>query len=78
MARGDQQRVAADGQTGSRRKFSRRGDRDPHRVRPDHVQLVAEGIETADELACVTSLGAHAVQGYLLARPARGFPTVGR
>jgi len=40
------------------------------------VQLVAEGIETAAELACVTSLGAHAVQGYLFARPARGFPAI--
>ena len=40
------------------------------------VQLVAEGIETAGELACVSTLGAHAVQGYLFARPARGFPTI--
>jgi len=40
------------------------------------VHLVAEGIETAGELACVSSLGAHAVQGYLFARPARGFPTI--
>ena len=40
------------------------------------VQLVAEGVETAAEHACVTSLGAHLVQGYLFARPGRGFPTV--
>lgn len=40
------------------------------------VQLVAEGIETPGELACVTALGAHAVQGYLFARSARGFPAI--
>ena len=40
------------------------------------VQFVAEGVETAAEYACVSALGAHAVQGYLLARPGRGFPPV--
>ena len=40
------------------------------------VQLIAEGVETAAELDCVASLGAHAVQGYFFARPARGFPPV--
>jgi EAL domain-containing protein (putative c-di-GMP-specific phosphodiesterase class I) len=40
------------------------------------VQLVAEGVETAAEYACVSSLGADAVQGYFFARPGRGFPLV--
>ncbi len=35
-----------------------------------NVPLVAEGIETADELAAVRELGIHLVQGYLLGRPA--------
>jgi len=39
-----------------------------------HINLVAEGIETEAERDCVVSLGAHALQGYLFARPARGFP----
>ena len=41
-----------------------------------HVQLVAEGIETADENDCVSALGVHAVQGYFFARPGRGFPPI--
>lgn len=40
------------------------------------IHMVAEGIETAAERDCVDSLGAHALQGYLFARPARGFPSV--
>jgi len=40
------------------------------------VQFVAEGVETAAEYACVSALGAHAVQGFLFARPASGFPQV--
>jgi EAL domain-containing protein (putative c-di-GMP-specific phosphodiesterase class I)/CheY-like chemotaxis protein len=40
------------------------------------VQLIAEGIETAGERDCVVSLGTPALQGYLFARPARGFPSV--
>ena len=32
-------------------------------------ELVAEGVETAAELACLTGLGVHLVQGYHLARP---------
>ena len=38
------------------------------------IQLIAEGIETPAERDCVTALGADALQGYLFARPARGFP----
>jgi EAL domain-containing protein (putative c-di-GMP-specific phosphodiesterase class I) len=34
------------------------------------AEVVAEGIETDDELDCVRSLGIRYVQGYLLARPA--------
>lgn len=40
------------------------------------VQLVAEGVETVAERDCVVWLGAHALQGYLFARPGRGFPEV--
>jgi EAL domain-containing protein (putative c-di-GMP-specific phosphodiesterase class I) len=43
-----------------------------------HIQLVAEGVETAGENDCVASLGAHAVQGYFFARPGRGFPPIAR
>jgi EAL domain-containing protein (putative c-di-GMP-specific phosphodiesterase class I) len=39
------------------------------------VRLVAEGIETEAERDCVVSLGTNALQGYLFARPQRGFPT---
>jgi EAL domain-containing protein (putative c-di-GMP-specific phosphodiesterase class I)/ActR/RegA family two-component response regulator len=42
------------------------------------VQLIAEGVETASERDCVAALGAHALQGYLFARPARGFPPIAR
>jgi EAL domain-containing protein (putative c-di-GMP-specific phosphodiesterase class I) len=37
-----------------------------------HASVVAEGIETRDELQAVCDSGAHYGQGYLLARP--GFP----
>lgn len=39
-----------------------------------NIQLIAEGIETPAERDCVTSLGADSLQGYLFARPGRGFP----
>jgi EAL domain-containing protein (putative c-di-GMP-specific phosphodiesterase class I) len=39
------------------------------------IKLVAEGIETPAERDCVVSLGADALQGYLFARPNRGFPS---
>ena len=39
------------------------------------IHLIAEGIETAAERDCITELGADALQGYLFARPTRGFPT---
>jgi EAL domain-containing protein (putative c-di-GMP-specific phosphodiesterase class I) len=38
------------------------------------IQFVAEGIETASERDCVASLGGDNLQGYLFARPHRGFP----
>jgi EAL domain-containing protein (putative c-di-GMP-specific phosphodiesterase class I) len=34
------------------------------------ARVVAEGIETLDELRCAVDLGVHYAQGYLLARPA--------
>ncbi|MBW3648001.1 MAG: EAL domain-containing protein, partial [Actinobacteria bacterium] len=34
------------------------------------VRLLAEGIETSEELAAVRRLGAHIGQGYYLSRPA--------
>ena len=39
------------------------------------IQLVVEGIETATERDHVNHLGADAMQGYLFARPERGFPS---
>jgi EAL domain-containing protein (putative c-di-GMP-specific phosphodiesterase class I)/CheY-like chemotaxis protein len=38
------------------------------------IRLIAEGIETVAERECVTALGADVLQGYLFARPGRGFP----
>jgi EAL domain-containing protein (putative c-di-GMP-specific phosphodiesterase class I) len=40
------------------------------------ARVVAEGIETSDELSCVRDLGVHYGQGYLLARPAAPPPLV--
>ncbi len=40
------------------------------------ARVVAEGIETLDELKCVRDLGVDYAQGYLLARPAAPPPTV--
>jgi EAL domain-containing protein (putative c-di-GMP-specific phosphodiesterase class I) len=40
------------------------------------ARVVAEGIETASELAAVIDAGAHYGQGYLLARPAFPIPPV--
>ena len=40
------------------------------------IRLIAEGIETSAERDCVTALGADALQGYLFAKPGRGFPAV--
>ncbi|HTV23802.1 MAG TPA: EAL domain-containing protein [Polyangiaceae bacterium] len=39
--------------------------------------VVAEGIETAQELACLQDLGIDYAQGYLIARPANPPPPVG-
>lgn len=38
--------------------------------------VVAEGVETKEELLCVLELGSHLVQGYLIARPGPAFPTI--
>ena len=40
------------------------------------ARVVAEGIETVDELSCVRDLGVDFAQGYLLARPAAPPPKV--
>jgi EAL domain-containing protein (putative c-di-GMP-specific phosphodiesterase class I) len=40
------------------------------------ARVVAEGIETADELYAVIDTGAHFGQGYLLARPAAQIPPI--
>lgn len=40
------------------------------------VQLVAEGVETLEELAAITSLGVDYVQGYLFARPGTPWPSL--
>lgn len=41
-----------------------------------HAVVVAEGIETEDELRALTDTGAHYGQGYLFARPAFPMPPV--
>jgi EAL domain-containing protein (putative c-di-GMP-specific phosphodiesterase class I) len=38
------------------------------------VEIVAEGVEVAEERDCLTSLGGDLYQGYLFAKPGRGFP----
>jgi EAL domain-containing protein (putative c-di-GMP-specific phosphodiesterase class I) len=38
------------------------------------VEIVAEGVEVAEERDCLTQLGGDLYQGYLFARPGRGFP----
>ena len=37
-------------------------------------RVIAEGVETAAELAVIRDLGIDLIQGYLFAKPARGFP----
>jgi EAL domain-containing protein (putative c-di-GMP-specific phosphodiesterase class I)/CheY-like chemotaxis protein len=37
-------------------------------------RVVAEGVETIEELTVIRDLGIDLIQGYLFARPARGFP----
>jgi EAL domain-containing protein (putative c-di-GMP-specific phosphodiesterase class I)/CheY-like chemotaxis protein len=38
------------------------------------VEIIAEGVELAEERDCLARLGGDLFQGYLFARPARGFP----
>ena len=38
------------------------------------IQLVAEGIETPEERDALVALGGDLCQGYLFAKPGRGFP----
>ncbi len=38
------------------------------------ITVVAEGIETVAERDCVSELGCHLIQGYLLAKPGPAFP----
>jgi EAL domain-containing protein (putative c-di-GMP-specific phosphodiesterase class I)/ActR/RegA family two-component response regulator len=40
-----------------------------------NTELIAEGVEIAEERDCLTELGGDLYQGYLFARPGRGFPT---
>lgn len=49
------------------------------------LPLVVEGVESEEELAVLTNLGVHLVQGFLFARPAKSpgqgtvrFPEIGR
>jgi EAL domain-containing protein (putative c-di-GMP-specific phosphodiesterase class I) len=39
-----------------------------------NVEIVAEGVEVAEERDCLNTLGGDLYQGYLFARPGRGFP----
>jgi EAL domain-containing protein (putative c-di-GMP-specific phosphodiesterase class I) len=38
------------------------------------TEVIAEGVEVAEERDCLNGLGGDLYQGYLFARPARGFP----
>jgi EAL domain-containing protein (putative c-di-GMP-specific phosphodiesterase class I) len=40
------------------------------------ITLIAEGVETLDELRCLKSIGVRYAQGYLFARPAQAFAAV--
>ncbi|HVZ72939.1 MAG TPA: EAL domain-containing protein [Polyangia bacterium] len=40
-----------------------------------NTEIVAEGVEVAEERDCLTELGGDLYQGYLFARPGRGLPT---
>lgn len=40
------------------------------------INVIAEGIESAQERDCLLGLGCELLQGYLLARPGRAFPEV--
>jgi EAL domain-containing protein (putative c-di-GMP-specific phosphodiesterase class I) len=42
--------------------------------RESDTEIIAEGVEVAEERDCLSSLGGDLYQGYLFARPARGFP----
>ena len=44
--------------------------------RPLDAWLLAEGVETAEELHCLAGLGVPLVQGYHLARPGPGWPQI--
>ena len=39
-----------------------------------NTEIVAEGVEVAEERDCLNTLGGDLYQGYLFARPGRGFP----
>jgi EAL domain-containing protein (putative c-di-GMP-specific phosphodiesterase class I) len=38
------------------------------------TEIIAEGVEVAEERDCLSTLGGNLYQGYLFARPGRGFP----
>jgi len=40
-----------------------------------NTELIAEGVELAEERDCLNALGGDLYQGYLFARPGRGFPS---
>jgi diguanylate cyclase (GGDEF)-like protein/PAS domain S-box-containing protein len=42
------------------------------------METIAEGVETADQLHCLTAKGCRIIQGYLLGRPAPGDLLLGR
>lgn len=40
-----------------------------------NTEIIAEGVEVAEERDCLSELGGELYQGYLFARPGRGFPS---
>ena len=42
------------------------------------LDVVAEGVETVEQAACMENLGCHRLQGYLFGRPIAGAEFFGR
>ena len=43
---------------------------------PQNILVLAEGVETQEELACLMELGVDLFQGYYLARPSLELPSI--
>ncbi|MFQ5876750.1 MAG: EAL domain-containing protein, partial [Acidobacteriota bacterium] len=66
LIRGIDQHPIKQDLTGTIARFSRRSG----------ITLIAEGVETAEEMRCLKGIGVRYEQGHLFARPGPPFPTV--